>query len=73
MDWLHECEDDGLLHCGCTKHWTDPWMGFRSNPHWKDLHGMLLLVDCTLDEAWHETPVSMEYSETPLKEKDFLS
>ena len=52
---------------------TDPWMGFRSNPHWKDLHGMLLLVDCTLDEPWHETPVSMEYSETPLKEKDFLS
>ena len=76
VDWLHECEGDGLLDCGCTrKHWTDPWMGFRSKlkPHWKDLHGMRLLVDCTLDETWHETPVSMEYCETPLKEKSLLS
>ena len=34
---------------------------------------MRLLVDCTLDETWHGTPVSMEYCETPLKEKGLLS
>ena len=71
VDWLDECEGDGLLDCGCTrKHWTDPWMGFGSKTHWTDLHGMRLLMDCTLDETWHETPVSLEYCESPLKGKD---
>ena len=74
LDWLYECEGDGLLDCGCTRrHWTDPWLGFRSKPHWKDLHGLRLLSDCTLDETWHETPVSMEYCETPLRETELLS
>ena len=74
VDWLHECEGDGLLDCGCTgKHWTDPWMGFRSKTHWKDLHGMRLLLDCTLDETWHETPANWEYCESPLKGKRLLS
>ena len=62
-----------VVALGNTGLWTDPWMGFRSKPHWKDLHGMRLLLDCTLDETWHETPVSMEYCETPLKEKSLLS
>ena len=74
VDWLHESEGDGLLDCGCTgKHWTDPWMGFRSKTHWKDLHGMRLLLDCTLDETWHETPVNWEYCESPLKGKELFS
>ena len=37
--------DTGLIH----------GLGFRSKPHWKDLHGLRLLSDCTLDETWHET------------------
>ena len=74
VDWLDECEGDGLLDCGCTrKHWADPWMGFRSKAHGTDLHGMRLLMDCTLDETWHETPVSLEYCESPLKGKRLLS
>ena len=37
VDWLDECEGDGLLDCGCIrKYWTDPWMGFRSKTHWTD-------------------------------------
>ena len=74
VDWLDECEGDGLLDCGCTrKHWTDPWMGFRSKTHWTDLHGMRLLVDSTLDETWHETPVKLGYCESPLQGKRLLS
>ena len=51
---------------------SDPWMGFRSKTHWTDLHGMLL-VDCTLDETWHETPVKLGYCKSPLKAKRLLS
>ena len=39
---------------------------------WKDLHVVRLLSDCTLDETWHETPVTLGYCETPLRESGLL-
>ena len=40
---------------------------------WKDWHVVRLLSDCTLDETWHEAPVTLGYCETPLRETGLLS